>query len=315
MAYFSDLRISTRLHFGFGILVLMTVMVGIIGIRSAHDLAEITSAFHDSPFKVVDNIGKARVAFRTMRMASRDLILAQTPQEIAQAEESANLEAQNFLAAIGAARDAFDGDKAMFDDSLSSFATYTDTVKQIAAKAKAGDRAGALALLHGIGADAARVNSEKNQAITANSNQRAESFMESARAKSAEVAWLGGALLGASLLIGLVVGIITARSITRPIGDARRCMEELTRGNLSLAVPGTERGDELGDMAKSIAVFKDKLSRVREMEQQQKELEARTEIERKQGLHKVAHDFESQVGRVSRKSLARPAACVKTRKG
>jgi hypothetical protein len=83
MASFSDFRISTRLHFGFGILVLMTVMVGIIGIKSAHELAEITSAFHDSPFKVVDNIGKARVAFRTMRMASRDLILAQTPQEMA----------------------------------------------------------------------------------------------------------------------------------------------------------------------------------------------------------------------------------------
>ena len=298
MASFSDFRISTRLQFGFGILVLMTVIVGVIGIKSAHELADITRAFHDHPFTVVDNVGKARVAFRTMRMASRDLILAETPQQIAQAEALADQEAQTFLKATATARDAFAGDKAMFDDALSSFSTYNDTVKQIADKAKAGDRAGALALLHGVGADAARVNADKNQAITADSDQRAESFMETARAKAAEVEWLGGFLLGASLLIGLVVGFVTARSITRPIGDARHCMEELTRGNLSIAVPGIERGDELGDMAKSIAVFKDNLSRVHQMEQQQMEQEARAEAERKRALREVADGFERQVGRV-----------------
>ena len=298
MASFSNLRISTRLLLGFGILVVLSVIVGGIAIKSARDLADITSAFHDHPFMVVDNIGKARVAFRTMRMSSRDLILAENPQQIAQAEQAGDAEAQNFLKAITAAKAAFAGDKAMFDDDLTSFDTYTETVKEIAAKAKAGDRQGALALLRGKGADAARLNAEKNQAIAANSDQRAENFMQEARSKAAEVEWMGGILLAASVLIGIAIGFLTSRSITRPIGDARSCMEALTRGNLSIAVPGIERRDELGEMAKSIAIFKDNLVRVREMEQQQRDQEIRAEADRKSALHAVADGFERQVGQV-----------------
>ncbi len=298
MASLSDLRISTRLQLGFGALVLMTIVVGAIGIKSAHDLADITTAFHDHPFTVVDNISKARVSFRTMRLASRDMILAQTPQQIEQAEADADREAQTYLAATTKARDAFAGDKAMFDEALSSFATYTDTVKEIAAKAKAGDRNGALDLLHGKGAVAAKINSDKNQAIAASSDQRAANFMEDAHATAVKVEWLGGILLGASLLIGIVIGFIIARSITGPIGDARHCMDELTQGNLSVKVPGIERGDELGDMAKSIAVFKDNLIRVHDLERNQKEQEASAAADRKRALAAVADGFERQVGSV-----------------
>ncbi len=298
MPSLSDLRISTRLQMGFGILAVLTMIVGIMGIESARELADITTAFHDHPFTVVDDMGQARVAFRSMRMSSRDLILAETPQQIDQAETDATQEAETFLKDLNAAKTAFAGDKTMFDDALSSFSTYTDTLKDIAAKARSGDRAGALALLHGKGAVAANVNSEKNKAISAEADRHAAAFMESAKATAARVEWMGAVLLGASLLIGVTVGFVIARSITRPIGDARHCMEELTRGNLAIAVPGTERGDELGDMAKSIAVFKDNLNRIHAMENEQKALQVRTDAERKRALHEVADGFELQVGTV-----------------
>jgi len=298
MASLSDLRISTRLTAGFAALVALTLLVGGIGIKSAHDLAGITASFHDHPFKVVDSMAKARVAFRTIRMASRDMILAETPQQIGEAEADAEREEKNFLEAIGNAKDAFSGDTAMFDDALASFATYRDTVKQIDAKARAGDRAGALALLRGIGADTARVNAEKNQAISSFSDKRAEEFMDQARARAAAVTWAGGVLLVVSTLLGVTIAVITARSIVRPVGEARHCMEELTRGNLAVVVPGTGRGDELGEMAKSIQVFKDNLDRVQQMEQAQKEQAAQAEEARKRALRDVADGFERQVGTV-----------------
>ncbi len=294
----SNFRISTRLLLGFAIMIMLTFIVGVIGIKSANDLAGITTAFHDHPFTVVDNIGKARVAFRTMRMSSRDIIIAETPQQIAQAEADADREAENFRTAIIAAKNAFAGDKAMFDDAISSFEAYSATVHEIAAKAKAGDHAGALALLRGKGADEARLNADKNQAITANSDKRASDFMENAHSKASSVEWVGGILLAISLAGGVLVGFMTGRSITKPIGDTRHCMEELTRGNLDIKVPGVERGDELGDMAKSIAVFKDNLRRVRDMEQAQKQQEIEAEQERKRALNQVADGFERQVGTV-----------------
>src|SRR6202012_2757105 len=100
-------------------------------------------------------------------------------------------------------------------DPRSSFESYPATVHEIATKAKAGDHAGALALLRGKGADEARINAEKNQAIAANSDKRATDFMANAHSRASSVEWLGGVLLAISLAGGVLVGFMTGRSITK----------------------------------------------------------------------------------------------------
>ena len=80
MPSFSNLRISTRLGLGFLLVLALTAAIGVVGMNSAAQLAGITVRFHDHPLTVIENVAKARIAFRTMRMASRDLLLAETPQ-------------------------------------------------------------------------------------------------------------------------------------------------------------------------------------------------------------------------------------------
>ncbi len=57
-----------------------------------------------------------------------------------------------------------------------------------------------------------------------------------------------------SLVIGMT--ILVVRSITRPIGRLLPTMRELARGNHNILVADTERGDEIGEMAKAVLVFK-----------------------------------------------------------
>ena len=60
-----------------------------------------------------------------------------------------------------------------------------------------------------------------------------------------------------SLVIGVVAANRIAASIVTPVTGIRRVMAELTDGKLSVTVPHTGQQDELGDMARAVAAFKD----------------------------------------------------------
>jgi methyl-accepting chemotaxis protein len=66
-------------------------------------------------------------------------------------------------------------------------------------------------------------------------------------------------ILGGVMLIGVVITLqmVLSRSIARPITALTRLMAELARGRNDIEVPGSERGDELGDMARAVVVFRD----------------------------------------------------------
>nr|WP_295829770.1 methyl-accepting chemotaxis protein [uncultured Azospirillum sp.] len=60
-----------------------------------------------------------------------------------------------------------------------------------------------------------------------------------------------------SLVIGIVAANRIAASIIGPVTGIRRVMTDLTEGKLSVSVPHTGQQDELGDMARAVAAFKD----------------------------------------------------------
>jgi len=80
-------------------------------------------------------------------------------------------------------------------------------------------------------------------------------------------------VLGGIMLIGIAITLqmMLSRSIARPITALTRRMADLARGHHDVDVPGHARGDELGDMARAVVVFRDaakaKVSDDREREQ------------------------------------------------
>jgi methyl-accepting chemotaxis protein len=72
------------------------------------------------------------------------------------------------------------------------------------------------------------------------------------------------------------IGIIAARSITRPLSSMITDMDRLRTGDKSFNVPGQDRYDEIGDMARALEAFKlgaieqDRLSAEANAEQQRK---------------------------------------------
>jgi methyl-accepting chemotaxis protein len=68
----------------------------------------------------------------------------------------------------------------------------------------------------------------------------------------------------AALVLG--VGVLIARSITRPIGRVSDAMKAVASGDLSVAVQDADRQDELGGIAQSLEVLREKLQQAKEQE-------------------------------------------------
>jgi methyl-accepting chemotaxis protein len=79
------------------------------------------------------------------------------------------------------------------------------------------------------------------------------------------VFWLCSALGTLALtLIGLGVAIIW-RTVSRPLGEITRVTEEVAAGASERTIPHRQRGDEIGALARSIAVFQDAMRRNEEL--------------------------------------------------
>ncbi|MGQ9365449.1 methyl-accepting chemotaxis protein [Azospirillum sp. ST 5-10] len=105
-------------------------------------------------------------------------------------------------------------------------------------------------------------------------------------------------LLGVSGLGVLVLCLglwAAARSVARPIGVLTATLSRLAEGDLTSAVEGTHRGDEVGAMARAVDVLKQHSAEARRLAAEQERLEAQAEQRRRDGILAVAAEFETTV--------------------
>ena len=103
---------------------------------------------------------------------------------------------------------------------------------------------------------------------------------------------------GVILLFVLAVSIFVARSVTGPLQRMTVAMNDLASGNLAVEVPGVGRGDEVGEMAKAVEIFKSNAIARQKLEAEQREAETRATSGRKADMNKMANDFEAAVGQI-----------------
>jgi methyl-accepting chemotaxis protein len=100
---------------------------------------------------------------------------------------------------------------------------------------------------------------------------------------------------GLILLLTLTVGWLINRDIGKLLGGLRDSMTRLAQGDLTVAIPGIGRRDELGAMAVAVGVFKDNAGRMATLQQDQ-QAERQRGIEEKRGaLLSLADTFDAQV--------------------
>ncbi|XHO82726.1 cache domain-containing protein [Azospirillum sp. A29] len=121
-------------------------------------------------------------------------------------------------------------------------------------------------------------------------------YIDDLDARFASSLWTMAAIVGGLALpvVGLIA--LVGNSISRRIRRLSDAMRALADGNLSVTVPETENGDELGDMGRAVQVFRDNAEASRRLEAEQAEAARRVEEEKRQSMDRLAARFEGTVG-------------------
>ena len=105
--------------------------------------------------------------------------------------------------------------------------------------------------------------------------------------------------VGAGILLAIAASLFIAiKGLSQPIARLKTVMEAFARNELQADVPGTERADELGEMARTVEIFKTNGLEVARLKATQEEIEQRTAVQRKADMQKLASDFEGAVSAI-----------------
>ncbi|MES2196284.1 MAG: methyl-accepting chemotaxis protein [Pseudomonadota bacterium] len=98
---------------------------------------------------------------------------------------------------------------------------------------------------------------------------------------------------------GILVSFLIGRGISRPVVAMSKAMRELAVGNFAVQLPGLERRDEVGQMARAVEEFKVQAVAKAERETAEREDKNRElAVARRAELHQLAENFEAAVGNI-----------------
>ena len=113
-----------------------------------------------------------------------------------------------------------------------------------------------------------------------------------------DMAQTASALIGALLLLSIAIAWLVARSVVRPLTRLKLRMAALSKGEFALPVSDADRSDEVGEMARTVVVFKDAMIETNRLRAEQVEAEQRQMQARKADMHRMADTFEGAVGQI-----------------
>jgi len=241
------LRILDRLKFNVGELV---KEAGVLGDDSWGVLKQLA----DAPAAIEQRIAalKQKAGFDSAAIGTSLLILSQKEagyraSGLYDLREQFRSELDNFEAAVDAAplpKAEKDALKAEAGAYAASFKAWIESTQNINSR------------VAGIDSDTQIGIGVANEIVETAGKQRAV-----AAAQLASAQWHTRVVIAVigilTVLIGIAVSWLIGRSITKPLQGLAGAMARLARGDTSLGIPATDKRDEIGDMARTVIVFRD----------------------------------------------------------
>jgi methyl-accepting chemotaxis protein len=105
-------------------------------------------------------------------------------------------------------------------------------------------------------------------------------------------------VIGILMLLSIGIAWAVTRSVVKPLSGLKARMATLSVGELDAVVADTARQDEIGEMARTVQVFKDAMIETSRLRQQQSERDAQQAQQRKREMSALADQFEGTVGEI-----------------
>jgi methyl-accepting chemotaxis protein len=135
-------------------------------------------------------------------------------------------------------------------------------------------------------------------ALSTIASQAADALADAEQNDTLQTLVLNAILVAFSILLACSTLWMVLSRVVRSLRQMTRAMAALAGGDLAIAIPCTERRDEMGSMARALGVFKDSMNETNRLRAEQKEAEAQATERRRVEMNRLASDFEAAIGEV-----------------
>ena len=297
--------IRVRLYSVSALLFLLILGLGAYGFAHLSDLNRASEIIRNHWLRDTGILGDLSNYMSDYRAAEANPLLSSTPAEVAASEK----EIATLRDTVSASQRAYEqiaqgpGEAALYAQFASRWAAYQTVAARVIALARGGEAARAVALYKADSRRAFDLSSDLLGRLTEQTlvKARRDSDLAASTYAHARTMIVTAMLLAALLLIGVIVYI--ARGILSPLVELASRMRQLADHDTEVAIPSVERGDEIGEMARAVAVFRDNAvalaaSRCRLLEQaaaleQGLENERRLTAQQRDFVSMTSHEFRT----------------------
>ena len=294
--------IGLRLSIGFGLVLVLMVALGVIATNPVNSISASLATINDVNSVKQRHAINFRGSVHDRAISLRDVVLVTNPTEraaaladIARLEEFYARSAGPLDAIMAAGTGVTPQEQAILASIKQTEARTMPLIRQVIATRQQGDEAAAHAILMeqarpGFVEWLARINQfidlqeDKNRVVAQQARAVAEGFQT-----------LMIALVAAGLLLGAGIAAWSMRAVA-PLRRLADAMLRLARGDLDAEIPGQSRGDEVGTMAKAVAVFKMSMADSARLAADQERLKEESAAERQRTLRGLLKNLEEKVG-------------------
>ncbi len=279
--------IRGRLYSVFALLFFLVIGLGAFGFARLSEVNRVSEVIRNHWLRDTRILGDLSNYMSDYRTAEATQLLASTPLEFAASEK----EITALGATVARSQRAYEeiseapSETLLYAQFSKQWAAYQTVAAQVIAFARTEHTAEGVHLYNTMSRQAFDLSSDTLSRLTGQTVAKAhrDSALAAVTYQRARTLIVTAMLLATSLLIGVIVYI--ARSILAPLLELATCMRALADQNTELAIPSVRREDEMGEMARAVAVFRDNavalVNSQRRLIEQAAELEQGLENERR----------------------------------
>ncbi|MEE3625427.1 methyl-accepting chemotaxis protein [Nitrospirillum sp. BR 11752] len=294
-----DFSLRTRIFWAFALVLLVTLGLGLFALER---LSRIEAAAADLGTDALPSIVASNELLQGVLEARRfqqGMLLATDDAARAEQEKTVTQE----LDRVTKGRRAYDPlitiERPQMDQFDQLWPRFLASSTQVINALHKGDRETALKLYAGE-------NREQTRALikvlteAADLNYRAGQDAYALLSRTTGSSRLGTLVaLGLALAVAFVAGAVTALTTSRPTRLLTAAMTRLSQRQLDAAIPGTDRQDEIGAMARAVQIFRDGLVEADRLAAAQREAEA-AKARRVAAIDRLVSDFDQQSSQILR---------------
>ncbi len=252
-------NISAKIVAAFAILLTVMAAIGILAITRTGEVNAIAAEQRDRWIPAAEALGDIHAYTSQYRLKQEETFNASSPEAMGRGEKLLRNARNAIDGSLGdyARLAAVPEQKAALNAIREAWGSYTRLDEAMQQLALGGDRVGAQAMHDAEGLDTFYALEDTILAAI-ETNKKAS---DAVAAHSAQIYESGRILTLATIAFGLVTALVMLtllmRNIARPVVHMSEAVGRLLDGNHEIAIPGLERRDELGHLARALDQFRD----------------------------------------------------------